>query len=85
MKFYFERKQFSNYFDRIIDNNLIAIYYDTSCIIFLKDGKEHNSKNVAYIADRYKHFYLNGKFYGSQFTKKSWRKFVRELKLQAFL
>jgi hypothetical protein len=71
--------------NKIINNKLTAIYLDYN-IYFYKDGKIHNSKNVAYIRydNRYKEFYLNGKLYGNQdtFTKESWRRFV---KLQVFL
>jgi hypothetical protein len=65
--------------------NLTAIYNDHFNVIFYKNGKTHNTKNVAYIRrDGYKTFCLNDKYFGDQnyFTKKSWRKFV---KLQAFL
>ena len=87
MKFYSENKK---YYDRKIELlKLTAIYccYNktTLCVIFFKNGLPHNSKDGAYIDDnRYKAFYLNGKYYGNEnsFTKELWRKFV---KLQAFL
>jgi hypothetical protein len=85
MKFYKYNDDYYSFFYKIIDNNLTAIYYGSSLEVdFYKNGKVHNCKNAAVIADPYKGFYLNGKMYGTQisFTKKSWRKFV---KLQAFL
>ncbi len=83
MKFY--RDKYNWYFyDKIRDNELSAIYTQYSFIAFIKDGKYSNDKNAAYIEIGYKDFSLNGKLYGDEkdFTKKSWRKFV---KLQAFL
>ena len=84
MKFY--RDNFSwKYLDKIENNKLTAIYCKNFIISFLKNGKYHNTKNVASISNTgVKQFYLNNKFYGSKydFTKKSWRRFV---KLQAFL
>ncbi len=85
MKFY---KYNINYFfhNNIIINNLNAVYLSFyNSILFFKNGKLHNYKNSAFIDnDGYKGFYLNGNFYGykDDFTKHSWRKFV---KLQAFL
>ena len=57
-------------------------------LFFFENGLEHNSKNAAYIGCFLnKEFSLNGNYYGThyKFTKESWRKFIRELKLQAFL
>ena len=85
MKFYIEDKNSNVYWNKIEDYKLAAIYYDYYNVIFYKNGKTHNTKNVAYIRrDGYKTFCLNDKYFGDQndFTKHSWRKFV---KLQAFL
>jgi hypothetical protein len=84
MKFY-KYKQNFYYRDKIINNNLSAIYcysYNkyTYNIIFFKNGKHHNTKNAAFVRDGgYKSFYLNRIFYGNQnnFTKKSWHRFVK--------
>ncbi len=80
MKFYK-----SNFYYKIIDNKLNAVYSDFYKVVFYKNGLRHNSKNAAFIKyNNCKGFYLNGNFYGykDDFTKHSWRKFV---KLQAFL
>ena len=84
MKFYKYKYNF-DYFSKIYDNKLNAIYLDSYFSTrFLKNGVLHNAKNVAYFCFRYKDFYLNGKVYGNQddFTKETWRKFC---KLKAFL
>jgi hypothetical protein len=84
MKFYRDKKAIY-YSDRIKFNNLTAIYTQYSFVIFYKNGKIHNTKNTAFIRyDGVKQFHLNDKYCGCQydFTKKSWRRFV---KLQAFL
>ncbi len=87
MKFY-KYKNDCNYWDKIKKYELTAIYYQPNRSIyvqFFKNGKYHNVKNVDYInSNGQKYFSLNNKFYGSinEFTKKSWRRFV---KLQAFL
>ena len=85
MKFYAD-KGFWNLWNKIVNNNLTCIYYDSIAIRFYKNGLWHNSKNAAYINySNYKEFYLNGKLYSDNnydFTKESWRKFS---KLQAFL
>jgi hypothetical protein len=85
MKFYIYDYSYANSFLKILDNKLTAIYSSFNSVEFYKNGSYHNTKNNAYIKfDRYKEFYLNGKFYGNQndFTKQSWRKFV---KMQVFL
>ena len=83
MKFY--KDKFGDYFWRKIrDNNYTAIYYDYY-VSFLKNGNYHNEKNATnYDGIKFKEFYLNNKCYGNHndFTKKSWRKFV---KLKVFL
>ena len=83
MKFY--KYNDGSYFDnKIVNNKLTAIYLDYN-VYFYKNGKMHNSKNAAYADyNNFKHFHLNGKFYGYEgtFTKESWRRFV---KMQAFL
>ena len=72
----------------IILNKKDAIYYTfvyNHHIVFYKNGMLHNAKNAAYINDLgYKQFVLNDECYGNNndFTKKSWRRFV---KMQAFL
>jgi hypothetical protein len=89
MKFYAD-KGFWNLWNKIINNNLTCIYYDSIAVRFFKNGNFHNSKNAAYINysnyKQFKQFCLNGKLYGDNddddFTKCSWRKFT---KLQAFL
>jgi hypothetical protein len=84
MKFYIDKK-IIYYWDKILNNNLTAIYDNSFAIRFYKNGKYHNSKNASYISNNgYKSFYLNGKYYGklNKFTKQSWRKFV---KLKVFL
>ena len=91
MKFY-KNKDCKDYNSKIIDDKLSAVYnycsYDFGYqyfITFYKDGNCHNNKNACYVDDEgVKVFYLNAKEFGNQddFTKQSWRKFV---KLQAFL
>ena len=82
MKFYKDKYFF--YSDKIFKNKLSAILCRYRVILFYKKGKLHNTKNGSYIDSKYKEFHLNGKYYVNNvnFTKKSWRKFV---KLQAFL
>jgi hypothetical protein len=88
MKFY--RDTYNYFYDsKIYNNKLTAVYCKKYIVIFSKNGIWHNNKNASYIEySGYRQFYLNGKFYGDQdgnqndFTKKSWRKFI---KLQAFL
>ena len=88
MKFY--RDNFSwIYWDKIQNNKLSALYCYSNIIIFFKNGKYHNNKNFAHISNtEVKEFYLNGKLYGkvygtqNDFTKESWRKFVKS---QVFL
>jgi hypothetical protein len=86
MKFYKYNQFVGNYLNIIFNYKLNAIYfYDSGAVAFFKNGKAHSYKNAAYIGrDAYKEFWLNGNFYGDKynFTKKSWRKFV---KLQLFL
>ena len=83
MKFYKENQCASNYFfKKIKNNNIIAVYQDYYGVVFYKNGKRHNTRNAADIIDNSKIFYLNGEWYGDNFTKESWRKFF---KLKAFL
>ena len=84
MKFYREDKYDYFYCGKIISNKLNACYNRCNSIIFYKNGKQHNPRNASYIDNIIKAFYLNGNFYGykNDFTKESWRKFV---KLQVFL
>ncbi len=84
MKFY---KDNSNIvlFNKMKNNNLTYIYSNNTTVQFIKNGINHNYKNLAYIAfNTIKGFYLYGCYYGDQtkFTKSSWRKFT---KLQVFL
>ena len=88
MKFYTDKFN-KGYSNKIICNKLTAIYYyKTRYINFYKNGVLHNIKNASYIGYTghigYKEFRLNGKYCGCEydFTKKSWRRFV---KLQAFI
>ena len=95
MKFYKDK----NCLNKIYSNKLNAVYsysyYDTLntmnliyAIQFIKNGKIYNPKNAATIYSYgYKYFYLFDKCYGSQntFNKLSWRKFVKTMKLKAFL
>jgi hypothetical protein len=84
MKFYRDNNNWY-FYDKIRDINLSAIYSQYSFITFFTNGKRHNNKNAASIGNTgFKEFSLNGKLYGNQndFTKKSWRKFV---KLKCFL
>jgi hypothetical protein len=86
MKFYKDKNNEYYYWDKIINNNLTAVYVNKNkSIRFFKNGKLHNSKNTAYVhKDGYKIFYLNSKLYGDKdnFTKQTWRRFI---KLQALL
>jgi hypothetical protein len=87
MKFY--RNTYNvNYWNKINKNKLSSIYIDYNFYIwFFKNGKLHNNKNAANINHYWKGFWINNEYYGNDihFTKKSWRKFARELKLKAFL
>ena len=83
MKFYK-----NNYYPliEIKRDRLTCIYIERHEISFLKNGKFHNTKNYSYInyISRYEAFYLDGVYCGDEndFTKESWRRFV---KLKAFL
>ncbi len=83
MKFYNDKIN-SYYWSIIFDNKLSTIHCDYYGIRFYKNGKDHNSKNAAYIS-KYgsKQFCLNNMSYGckNDFTKETWRRFV---KLQVF-
>lgn len=91
MKFYVCNKnnfKFNIYFAK--NNKLSAILHSEYYINFFKNGYYHNNNNFSSIVSgRFKSFYFNGMFYGNEhvFTKKkkTWRKFARKLKLQAFL
>lgn len=85
MKFYKENLYTNYQYSKIIHNKLNVCYHRFDGVIFFKNGKSHNVKNASFqVCDGYKTFYLNGKYYGykAEFTKESWRKFV---KLKAFL
>jgi len=71
--------------NKILDFHLNCVYCNYSYVQFFKNGKLHNAKNASYVTYHgMKAFNLNGNFYGKKndFTKESWRRFV---KLQAFL
>jgi hypothetical protein len=80
MKFYVDEYNFT-YHSKIIAYRLTAIRYTKYfCCYFYKNGNFHNNKNAAFIYySGVKYFYLNEKGYGdhNNFTKKSWRKFVK--------
>ena len=85
MKFYKYKNKNKYSLSFISFNKLTAIYSDDYSFVFYKNGKFHNSKNAAYIENNgYKEFVLYDISFGCafDFTKKSWRKFVR---LQVFL
>lgn len=72
-------------FNKILYFHLNCVYCNYSYVQFFKNGMLNNAKNASYVPyHAMKIFYLNGKCYGTekQFTKQSWRKFV---KLKAFL
>jgi hypothetical protein len=56
----------------------------TGSVYFIQKHSLHNVKNAALILKylKVKEYYLNGKCYGDNFTKQSWRRFC---KLKAFL
>ena len=92
MKFYLDHFK-SFYLIKIKGDKSNAIYINlfTQKIQFFKSGLINNEKDAAILYTvglGYKYgdkcFYLNDKFYGTEkdFTKQSWRKFV---KLKAFL
>ena len=91
MKFYRHNTYYYShyYFDKIIINKLDCVYLHVKDIYFYKNGKLHNNKNASYQSfnKNFRTYYLNGIIYGNQkdFNKQSCRKFVRKLKLQAFL
>ena len=87
MKFYREINYRFDFWCKIYDNKLNAIYLDYSIVRFFKNGRLHNSKNAAHAYYGYKSFSLKGENYGNltKFNKSSWRKFVRELKMKVFL
>ena len=83
MKFYNDKK-FDFYRIKILKNNLTSICHNDAYICFFKNGEAHNYKNACYINILgLKQFCLNNMSYGynNDFTKKSWRRFV---KLQVF-
>ena len=85
MKFYREKYKNNFYYIKIVYSKLTTIYMEYFGVYFFKNGLRHNSKNSSYIGkDSYKSFCLNDIRYGyhTDFTKESWRRFV---KLKAFL
>ncbi len=83
MKFYKDKiNGHYSYWHRIYNRKLTAIHSDES-VRFIKNGRYSNSKNAAFIKyNGVKDFCLDGKSYKEDFTKESWRRF---LKLRAFL
>jgi hypothetical protein len=86
MKFYVG-KMGTSYLAKITTNKLCSIFTHISFEIvnFYKKGKRHNVKNAAVSCKNgNKEFWLNDKIYCYEynFTKQSWRKFV---KLKVFL
>ncbi len=89
MKFYVDQHK-AFYLYKIISKELTAIYNNLLIlkIQFFKSGLINNEKNAAITSNVtgyiFKQFWLNNKSYGDEndFTKQSWRKFV---KLQVFL
>lgn len=81
MKFYKNKDDKYDFFDKIVVNELTAIleFFNTlfskhSYVSFYKSGKLHNDKNASFIGDDYcKQFCLNDKYFGNQykFTKQS--------------
>ncbi len=86
MKFYITKFKCTPKKIKKIDAILLKIKKGFTVTIFFKNGKVHSSKKGAVILSYCNdiNFYLNGNYYGNQynFTKKSWRKFV---KMQVFL
>lgn len=83
MKF-FHNRHYNNtlYFVDIINNKFDAIYQKSKfCVYFFKNGKFHNGKGPAkiYISLKIKDFYYNGEFFGSNFSKQTWRSSVKML------
>ena len=84
MKFYIDTDLII-YWHIIKINKLTAIYSTEIYVEFFKDGNSCNAKNASFIKyNGDKQFWLNNQRYGykKDFTKQSWRRFV---KLQAFL
>ena len=84
MKFYRDKNTIY-YWIKIKSNKLSCIYCDYSFTSFFKNAKMHNIKNAAFITiSGNKSYCLESKDYLC-FNKKYWRKFIRTIKLQAFL
>jgi hypothetical protein len=83
MKFYID-KHHNIYWSKFNYKKITAIFNLKYNVLFYKNGFWHNVKNAACSNNEKKSFWLNGNHYGYEFnfTKESWRKFV---KLQAFL
>jgi hypothetical protein len=82
MKFYREKTIDAYYWGKILFNKIEAIYNSCNIIWILKNGVLHNTKNASNYNGKNKSFYLNGKCYGDNFTKESWRRFI---KMQVFI
>lgn len=79
MKFYKSNKQ-SNYIRDIFSNNITAIFQGiTGFVYFYKQGVPHNSKNAATYYNKAVYYSYNGENFGQNFTKKTWRSFVKTL------
>jgi hypothetical protein len=85
MKFYRDLI-YRYYYANLLNSDNTAIYCNENYMFFYKNGEFHNSKNATYIdfTSKQRSFRLKNKYYGREgdFTKESWRKFV---KLRAFL
>ena len=67
------------------DQSNLIYQNDLKQISFLRNNRYHNVKNAAFITKSgNKNYCLDSKDYLC-FTKKYWRKFIRTMKLQAFL
>jgi hypothetical protein len=85
MKFYNDKySNISYYWNKIMTFEIEGIINSVGITWIFKNGVLNNTKNASVSDGKNKSFYLNGRFYGYglDFTKQSWRRFV---KLQAFL
>jgi hypothetical protein len=84
MKFYNDKYALV-FWNKLKSNKLSCIYCCNSFTAFFKNAKMHNIKNAAFITiSGNKSYCLESKDYLC-FNKKCWRKFIRTIKLQAFL
>ena len=83
MKF-FHNRHYSNtpYLIDIIHNKFDAIYQRSNfCVYFFKNGKIHNEKGAAkiHVYLKIKEFYYNGEYFGIDFSKQTWKSYVKML------